>query len=184
MKVLQTAAFAAALAFVAAPLARAQQPTTVVWQALIIQEDTTHRRDFAMWLSAGLGGGDNGVAGALHENVSIGPVLLMARQSYVGPFLGSGDAVDDKSVLVGLRSGGHRIFAAGALGYSWATPSHQCDCSSPITGSTTSALAYDFSVHANALVPGLVISLSGTAGHTKVTTSMVTVGVELGWFGH
>lgn len=152
---------------------RAQTPTSG-WQP-----------DLAAWGSVGVGSGSiSGIAGVSRENISVGPVLLSVRQTDIGPFISAGPGVRDNGVLFGVRTGGHRLFGSGALGYSRATPFHQCDtCGYTTTGATESGLAYDFMLHANALVPGLAASFSGVIGSQRINYSAFTIGVELGWFG-
>jgi hypothetical protein len=144
----------------------------------------------AAWASASLGPGSvgkspaGGVASALSGTLSVGPLLVIVRGSDVGPYMSAGDGVNASSVLVGARTSGSRLFASGALGLSRARHYHECDqCGYRTTDSPSDALAYDVTLHANAYVVGLALSLSGNAGSGVASYSAVTLGVELGWFG-
>ena len=48
---------------------------------------------------------------------------------------------------------------------------------------SVAALAYDYTVHANAVKAGVAASLSGLVGPSGVTYTAFTLTVELGWFG-
>lgn len=144
----------------------------------------------AVWASAGLGpgstqergGGD--VAGVVRANVSVGPWLITYRGGDVGPFMTAGGGVRDAGILVGARTGGHRLFASAALGYARANAYHQSDNSSyPDVAPSVGALAYDFTMHANAYVPGIALSFYGDVGPSHATYSAFTISAELGWFG-
>lgn len=145
----------------------------------------------AVWGSVALGSGTvagsttNLLAGALRANVSIGRVLLTYRNTDIGPLFSSGPGVRDDAFMIGARTAGRRFFAAAALGYDSASPYHQScgDCSASSPGSSSSGLAYDLSLHANAVIPGLAVSLAGVAGPAQVRYTSFSVGVELGWFG-
>ena len=179
MTVLRVTALVATIVFAAVPRASAQQPTPGS------SENTVRVSDFNAWLSGGIGGGRIGAAGIYRESISLGPLLLMARQSDIGPVSNAGSGVQDRAALVGLRTTGHRAFASAAVGYASATSysqSEQCGCRN--TGTPNAALAYDLGLHVNNVIPGLAVSVSGTAGNYTVRSSMVTVSIELGWFGH
>lgn len=148
------------------------------------------REPVAAWGSVGLGTGNTqaqgggGVAGVVRGNVSIGPWLVTYRGSDVGPFISAGSGVRDAGILAGMRTGGHRLFGSAALGYARANPYHQSDNSSYATvAPSVGALAYDFTLHANAYVPGIALSMSGDIGPSNSTYSAFTLSVELGWFG-
>jgi hypothetical protein len=131
----------------------------------------------AAWGSVGLGPGNTRtygeslVAGVLRANLSVGPWLLTYRNSDIGPLMDVGPRIRDKALLAGVRTGGHRLFASGAIGYARAAP-YDLD-----------VLAYDATLHANAYVVGLALSLSGGIGPSRATYTAVTLGVEAGWFG-
>ena len=144
----------------------------------------------AAWASIGLGPGtvaqsSSAFAGAARANLTVGRLLFMYRSAGVGPFLGSGDGVNDEAFLVGVRTSGHRLFAMAAVGFDSARRYHDCmeGCTRTTDASRTSALAWDLSLHANALVPGLSLSYAGALGSSHVRYSALTLGVELGWFG-
>lgn len=147
-------------------------------------------RSVAAWGSLALGTGETraqgggGVAGIACANVSVGPWLLTYRNSDVGPFISAGSGVRDKGILAGMRTGGHRLFGSAALGYARANPYHQSDNSSYATvAPSVGVLAYDATLHANAYVAGIALSLSGAIGPSHTAYSAFTVGVEAGWFG-
>ena len=146
-------------------------------------------RPTAVWLSVGLGPGskvghnDTEISAVFRANVSTGPLLFTYRSSDISPG-DFGDGVRDDALLAGLRTGGHRLFAAAALGYARAAPYHECNCgdeSSPAP--RAGGLAYDLTLHANARVPGIALSMSGTAGGARVSYRVFTVALEFGWFG-
>jgi hypothetical protein len=141
------------------------------------------------WGSAGIGVGSiSGVHGSalavvLRANASAGPLLLSYRSSDVGPW-GAGDGVRDDGVLVGLRTDHRRLFASGAVGFARARTYHQCDCSDgPQSTSRVSGLAYDVTMHANAVFLGAALSFSGVAAARKANYLAITAAFELGWFG-
>ena len=141
------------------------------------------------WASAGVGLGrvasqeGNALAMVERANLSAGTVLLTYRRSDVHPPL-SGDGVRDTGFLVGVRSRGRRLFAAPAIGYVEARPSHRCDCGDPRQfGPSVGAFAYDLTLHANAKVLGVALPLSGVAGPRRVRYLAGTIAVEAGWFG-
>lgn len=146
----------------------------------------------AAWASAGVGPGKVGeqrsdpIAGVARATVSVGPWVLAYRSTDVGPFFGTGDGVRESSLLAGMRTGGHRLFATAEAGFSGATWYHSGGIDSG--GYRTSAprevaLAYDVSLHANAIVPGIALSVFGDLGPGKSSYSAFTLSVELGWFG-
>ena len=143
------------------------------------------------WASAGFGEarirGSNGspIAVALRASASISDVVVMARFAEVGPFLVGGDGVDDAALLVGVRSGGHRLFATATVGYSRVTPYHGGGIDGPArtTGLSQDALAYDLGIHANLLIPGLSLGLSGDLGPPRIAYTAIVLSMELGWFG-
>lgn len=143
------------------------------------------------WASVGLGTGNTGavdgssdIAGVLRATASVGPWLATYRTGDIGPFISAGSGVRDNGVLAGMRTGGHRIFASAAVGYARATPYHQSDNSSyPTIAPSVGALAYELTLHANAVVPGLALSMFGDIGPARSSYSAFTVSVELGWFG-
>lgn len=144
----------------------------------------------AAWGSAGLGPGSTqvrgggGIAGVVRANVSVGPWLLTYRGGDVGPFISAGSGVRDAGILVGARTGGHRLFGSAALGYARANPYSQSDNASyPNITPSVGVLAYDFILHANAYVPGIALSFSGDIGPSRTTYSAFTLSAELGWFG-
>ena len=152
-------------------------------------------RPIAAWLALGLGSGvlsqggsgsGSPLAGVLRANLSIGRLLVMARASDVGPFLGGGPGVSDMALLVGVRSPGRRAFLTAAGGVAAATP-YQASCfdcgGGHHNGATVAALAFDVGLHANYLVPGVAAGISGAIGPSSVTHAAFTVAVELGWFG-
>ena len=125
-----------------------------------------------------------GVAGALRASVSAGPWLVTYRDSDVGPFISAGSGVRDRSLLAGVRSNGHRAFATAAVGFASAQPYHQSDNqSTPDLAPSVGALAYEVSLHANAYVPGLAVSMFGALGPRTSKYSAFTLSLELGWFG-
>ena len=147
------------------------------------------RWPIAAWASAGVGLGrvasqeGNALATVERANLSAGPVLFTYRRSDVAP-LEAGNGVRDAGVLVGVRSRGRRLFAAPAVGYVQARPSRRCDCGDPRQfGASVGAFAYDLTLHANAKVLGVALSLSGVAGPRRVRYLAGTVAVEAGWFG-
>jgi hypothetical protein len=163
--------------------ARAQSPDDT-------DSSTASRFPIAVWGSLGLGqgsvhGGNNGMLGVVTRgNVSIGPWLLTYRGSDVGPYFGTGNGVRDDGVLVGLRTGGRRLFGSAALGYVRASSYHQCDqCGREQVNPSVGAFAYDVTLHANYVIAGIQASLSGSTGPSGVKYSALTVGLELGWFG-
>jgi hypothetical protein len=126
----------------------------------------------------------SGIGGVLRETISVGPALIMARQSDFGPFIGAGSGVQERGLLLGARTGGRRLFATGALGYVRANPYHQSDNNSNTdVQPSVGALGYDVTVHANAIVVGLALALSGNIGPSKSSYSAITLNVEAGWFG-
>ena len=142
----------------------------------------------AAWGSVGLGPGNppdhrSGVAGIVRANASAGPFLLGYRYTDAGPFISAGSGVREKGVLAGVRTGGHRLFGSAALGYARSTPYYQSDNNGPTDSPSAGVLAYDATVHANAYVVGLALSLSGGIGRSNVTYSAVTLSLEAGWFG-
>ena len=144
----------------------------------------------AAWGSGGIGAGSTqdplggGVAAVARGAVSVGPLLLMYRASDVGPFISAGSGVRSAAVLAGVRTRGHRVFESAALGYARASPYHQSDNSSyPTVAPSVTVLAYDVSFHVNAVVAGLALSISGDVGPQHSTNSVVTLSLELGWFG-
>lgn len=89
-------------------------------------------------------------------------------------------------MLTGMRTGGHRVFASGVVGYSRAKPYQDggIDGGGRRTyAPSESALAYDVSLHGNVYVPGVALSLSGDIGSSRSTYTALTLSVELGWFG-
>ena len=150
---------------------------------------TSWTEDLAAWGSVGLGPGSIGVtpsplAGALRANVSAGPFIATFRTSDVGPFFASGDGVSEQSFLAGVRSRGHRLFAAGVVGYSSASPYHSGGFDqSPTHSSAEGSLAYEGSVHANYMGLGIALSAFGDIGSTRASYTAMTLSVELGMFG-
>jgi hypothetical protein len=147
-------------------------------------------RAIAAWASVGFGpgqvhgSGSGALAGEIRVNVSVGSLLLMYRGSDVGPFIGAGDGVRDDAALLGVRAGGRRLFGSASLGYARAAHYHACDgCGAPYVDSGVGVLAYDVTGHANYIVPGIAVSLSGDLGPSRAAYSALTVGLELGWFG-
>ncbi|MDQ2665471.1 MAG: hypothetical protein M3Z05_05630 [Gemmatimonadota bacterium] len=145
----------------------------------------------AAWASAGLGPGKidvpngNGITAVVRATASVGPWLATYRSGDIGAFISAGSGVRDSGVLAGMRTGGHRVFASAALGYARATPYHQSDGGSryPTYAPSVAALAYELTLHANAFVPGLALSLFGDLGPAESSYSAFTMSVELGWFG-
>lgn len=147
-------------------------------------------RPIAAWASVGLGSGHvhaepNGMlTGVIRANMSVGSLLLTYRGSDLGPFISAGTGVRDEAVLVGARTGGRRLFGSVALGYARATPYHQCDqCGVTTVDPGVGVLAYDVTMHANVIVPGIAAAFSGNIGPSRARYSAITVGLELGWFG-
>jgi hypothetical protein len=88
-------------------------------------------------------------------------------------------------MLVGVRSSGRRAFAAAALGYAEARPYRRCECSTgPDPRPQVHGLAYDITLHANAVVPGVAVSFSGIARAPRANYQAVSLALELGWFGY
>ncbi len=146
----------------------------------------------AVWASAGIGpasGADQAsglLGGVARATASVGPWLITYRASDVGPFLTSGSGVEETAVLAGMRTAGHRLFVSGAAGYSRAKPYRQGSMDSGGQRAFSpgeSALAYEVTLHANAYVPGIALSLTGDIGRSKSTYSAITLSFELGWFG-
>ena len=142
-------------------------------------------RNIAAWVSAGLGPGSvRGLGGVLHETISVGPYEVIARQSDIGPFFSGGPGITDHGFLLGARTGGERLFAAGALGYGRANPYHKFgEGGYPVTSPSAAALLYDVSLHANAVIPGVALVMSGAIGARQTSYLMTTINLELGWFG-
>lgn len=156
-----------------------------------LRDTTAIATRVAAWGSVALGtgdtraqGGSGGLAGVVRANVSVGPWLVTYRGSDVGPFISAGSGVRDAGILAGMRSGGHRLFGSAAIGYARANAYHQSDNASyPDVAPSVGVLAYDATLHANAYVAGIALSMSGAVGPSHTTYSAFTVGVELGWFG-
>jgi hypothetical protein len=116
--------------------------------------------------------------------VALVSLLLSYRGSDVGPFMGSGNGVRDEAALLGVRSGGRRLFGSAAIGYARAAHYYTCDgCGMGIVDTGVGVLAYDVMAHANIIVPGIAVSFSGNIGPSRVAYSAVTFALELGWFG-
>lgn len=180
---IQTLAVALAFGVFSSPASQAQSPADTTSSAW------TKSWPVAAWVSGGLGVGfidaspDNQIAQIVRVNVSAGPLLLTYRQSDAGPFE-SGDGVRDGAMLVGVRSSGRRLFAAGALGYAEARPYHRCECSGgPEFERQAHGLAYDVTLHANAVIPGVAVSFSGVTLAPRARYMAFTLALELGWFG-
>lgn len=141
--------------------------------------------DVTAWISAGLGTANiPGVVAVLREAISVGPALLMVRQADIDPFIGAGSGVRERGLLVGARTGGRRLFATAALGYVRANPYHQSDNSSyPVVQPSVAAVGYDATLHANAILLGLALGLSGNIGSSNTSYAALTLSVEAGWFG-
>jgi hypothetical protein len=156
-------------------------PQVVRAQVFSVSHDV---RDIAAWASVGLGSTSRGVAGQVRETISAGPLLVMLRQSDDGPFISAGAGVKNHDILVGVRSGGHRLFASAALGYGSAEWYHQGDqCTCYTTRHAVAVATYDVTLHANAFVPGLSAGFSGNLGARDVSYSAFMLSLELGWFG-
>jgi hypothetical protein len=120
----------------------------------------------------------------IRANLSVGSLLFTYRGSDVGPFIGTGAGVRDDAALVGVRTGGRRLFGSAALGYARATPYQQCDqCGVTREDPGVGVLAYDVTAHANYIIPGIAVSVSGNLGPSRAAYSAITVELELGWFG-
>jgi hypothetical protein len=143
----------------------------------------------AAWASGSLGVGsvenqDDGVlAQALRLTMSIGPLLFTYRKTDNGPW-GSGDGVREGAILAGVRSPRRRVFVAGALGYGEARPTHRSEGGGSDRGPQVHGLAYDLTVHANAVVPGVAVVLAGITRAPTVNCFTVSLALELGWFGY
>ena len=193
MPLLSTAAFTGLVFMLNALIPRhvvAQVPGAVTQRVL---SDSAARDDYfprvAAWVSLGLGSGTvSGLAVVARANVSVGLVLVSYRLSDIEPFFDAGGGVQDAAVLVGLRTRDLRFFQTASLGYARANPVRDPvpfnDSGTPRTvGSSVAALAYDYTVHANAVIPGVAGSVSGIIGPSRVSYGAFTITVELGWFG-
>ncbi len=89
--------------------------------------------------------------------------------------------VQDYALLAGLRSRGDDLWAAAAVGLAQATDGESRV--GRLTPLHRAMATYDLSAHADYLVVGSVLSLSGTLGPADTRYVALTLGVELGWFG-
>lgn len=90
-------------------------------------------------------------------------------------------SVQDYALLAGLRSRGDRLFIAGAAGVARTT-----DGQSRVgflTPRERFVPTYELSAHADYLVVGSALTLSGTLGPADTRYIALAFGLELGWFG-
>lgn len=144
----------------------------------------------ALWGSAGLGSGqvhgsrEGAIAGVVRANVSVGRWIVSYRETDVDPITRRGEGVRDHTILAGMRTGNHRVFVSGALGYSDATHYVPPGQNFPeVVDPSAGALAYDYALHANYWVLGVGLAFSGNLGRTRVSYSAVTLMIEAGGFG-
>lgn len=123
------------------------------------------------------------VASAVRGTVTVGPALLTYRDEDVGPFMTGGSGVQSDALLVGVRTGHRRLFASLAGGYAKAASYHQCDNCGRKVAPRVDAFAYDAMLHANAVVAGLAVGVSGLLGASGIAHTDFTISLELGWFG-
>ena len=169
---------------------QAQDPIHVTADAGSVRDSAAP--PISAWMSAGFGPGEmpsntNGViALQLRGSASAGPWLASCRFTDIGPFLASGNGISDLAFLAGVRSSGHRLFASGELGYSLTSPYYSTSMEAggrPITQGNQGALAFDAALHAATPLAGLALTLSGATGPARSTYTMMSLSVELGWFG-
>lgn len=109
--------------------------------------------------------------------------MVTYRAVDVGPFIAAGDGVHDNALLAGVRSGGKRLFASAQLGYANAHAYHKSDSDVSVDQPSDNMLAYDATLHADALYGGLAASIAGALGPARSSYVTFTLSAELGWFG-
>lgn len=114
---------------------------------------------------------------------SRGSLLAMARAAAVAACCSDNPppSVQDYALLAGLRTRGDRLFIAGAAGLARATNGESRV--GFLTPRERFVPTYDLSAHADYLVTGTVLTLSGTFGPADTRYVALGLGIELGWFG-
>jgi hypothetical protein len=89
----------------------------------------------------------------------------------------------DYAVLAGVRSRGERLFVTGAAGLARSSPTDLRNNFGELTPERKLAPAFDLSAHADYIVAGLSLAVSGVLGPPPARYVTVSLGAELGWFG-
>jgi hypothetical protein len=132
----------------------------------------------AGWVSLGLGGGTvSGLAAVARADVSVGRVPVSYRLGSIEPFFDSGAGVQDRAVLIGLRTTGLRFFQTASLGYARANPVRDPvpfnDSGKERTVSpSVAALAYDYTAHPAYSSPAGLRAVNDTDGAGVCTVTL------------
>ena len=88
----------------------------------------------------------------------------------------------DYAVLAGVRSRGDRLFVVGAAGLAQSERTDLRNSFGVLTPERKLAPAFDLSAHADYVVVGLSLNVSGVLGPPSARYIAASLGVELGWF--